>query len=478
MNILSWLFGKRNNKDVLGYYPDAVIVVSMSGEILYANERLLNLFRLSDEELFGMELLDIFDGGFNLVNNLAKSNDSAVVRSKLKLDEDLFFEIRASEYEDGETKIIVTIRDVSNSQKMLNKLLFEHEYLNKLTKNKNTFLSKISGELTSPIHSINGFSQAILEGLGGDVNEKQEKYLKIINKNSTTLLELVNSLVEYSKLESGLYDYEFKNFDFVNLMTSLFNEYKPKCDEKKLILNFDLNSLAKRTMYSDENIIKQVMETLLQNALETTETGSIQVVVSHPDNEFLEISGFNIPQNLPEKSYLMVKVIDTGSGLPVKDISSIFDPYMDIDRVGIFGCSAGGQESTGAVLFHPEFYKAAYSACGCHDNRMDKIWWNELWMGYPVDESYSACSNVDNAHLLSRPLMLVVGELDDNVDPASTMQVANALIKANKDFELVVIPGAHHTMGEDFGEHKRYDFFVRHLMGVTPPSWDKVKTGK
>lgn len=153
-------------------------------------------------------------------------------------------------------------------------------------------------------------------------------------------------------------------------------------------------------------------------------------------------------------------------------------PYMDIDRVGIFGCSAGGQESTGAVLFHPEFYKAAYSACGCHDNRMDKIWWNELWMGYPVDESYSACSNVDNAHLLSRPLMLVVGELDDNVDPASTMQVANALIKANKDFELVVIPGAHHTMGEDFGEHKRYDFFVRYLMGVTPPSWDKVKTGK
>ena len=153
-------------------------------------------------------------------------------------------------------------------------------------------------------------------------------------------------------------------------------------------------------------------------------------------------------------------------------------PYMDIDRVGIFGCSAGGQESTGAVLFHPEFYKAAYSACGCHDNRMDKIWWNELWMGYPVDESYSACSNVDNAHLLSRPLMLVVGELDDNVDPASTMQVANALIKANKDFELVVIPGAHHTMGEDFGEHKRYDFFFRHLMGVTPPSWDKVKTGK
>ena len=150
-------------------------------------------------------------------------------------------------------------------------------------------------------------------------------------------------------------------------------------------------------------------------------------------------------------------------------------PYMDINRVGIYGASAGGQESMTAVLFHPEFYKAAYSACGCHDNRMDKIWWNELWLGYPVGEQYKEGSNVENAHLLSRPLMLVVGELDDNVDPASTMQVVNALIKANKEFELVVIPGAHHTMGEAYGEHKRYDFFVRNLLGVNPPAWEEVE---
>ena len=149
-------------------------------------------------------------------------------------------------------------------------------------------------------------------------------------------------------------------------------------------------------------------------------------------------------------------------------------PYMDTTRVGIFGCSAGGQEAMSAVLFHPEFYKAAYSACGCHDNRMDKVWWNELWMGYPVDSAYSECSNVDNAWRLKRPLMLVGGELDDNVDPASTMQVANALVKAGKDFELVIIPGAHHTMGEDFGEHKRYDFFVRHLLHTIPPAWEDI----
>jgi len=149
-------------------------------------------------------------------------------------------------------------------------------------------------------------------------------------------------------------------------------------------------------------------------------------------------------------------------------------PYMDIEHMGIFGASAGGQEAMGAVLFHPEHYKAAYSSCGCHDNRMDKIWWNEQWMSYPIDSSYIASSNVENAHLLTRPLMLVVGEMDDNVDPSTTYKVCNELIKANKDFELVVLPGVPHTMGGDYGEHKRFDFFVKNLMGITPPSWDKV----
>ncbi len=332
MSILSWLFKKKKNNDVLAYYPDAVVVVSLSGEILYANERLLNLFKISDDKLFDMELLDLFDGGFSLVSNLAKTEDSAVVRSKVNLDEDLFLEIKASDFEDDEDKIIITLRDVSNSQKMLNKLLFEHEYLNKLTKNRNTFLTKISSEITSPIHSINGFSQAILEGLGGDVNEKQEKYLKIINKNSTQLLELVNDLVDYSELEAGLWNYEYKNFDFVVLMTNLFNTYKPKAEEKKLVLNFDLNSLAKRTVYSDEAALKRIMETLLQNAINSTESGSVQVVVSHPDNEFLEIAGFNVSPNMPEKSHIMIKVHDTGAGIPEADLNNIFDPYTNIEK--------------------------------------------------------------------------------------------------------------------------------------------------
>jgi dipeptidyl aminopeptidase/acylaminoacyl peptidase len=150
-------------------------------------------------------------------------------------------------------------------------------------------------------------------------------------------------------------------------------------------------------------------------------------------------------------------------------------PYYDITRVGIYGTSAGGQSSLGGLLFHPDFYKAAVSSVGCHDNRMDKIWWNEQWMGWPIKPHYAQSSNVENAHLLQGKVLLIVGELDRNVDPSSTMQVVNQLIKHNKDFELLVIPGAGHGPGGAYGDHKRFDFFTRHLLGVTPPEWKALE---
>jgi dipeptidyl-peptidase-4 len=146
--------------------------------------------------------------------------------------------------------------------------------------------------------------------------------------------------------------------------------------------------------------------------------------------------------------------------------------FMDLSRgVGIYGGSAGGQSSTRAVLAFGDFYTVAVSDCGCHDNRMDKIWWNELWMGWPIGPHYKEQSNVTNAHRLTGKLFLTVGELDRNVDPASTMQVVDALIKADKDFDLLVVPGGGHGIGESaYGKRRRRDFFVRHLMGVEPRS--------
>ncbi|WP_267084818.1 S9 family peptidase [Xanthomonas sacchari] len=155
------------------------------------------------------------------------------------------------------------------------------------------------------------------------------------------------------------------------------------------------------------------------------------------------------------------------------------DPSYDIGRVGIYGASAGGQSTLGALERHPDFYKVGVAYAGCYDNRMDKISWNEQWMGWPVDASYARASGVDNAAKLRGDLLLIVGEQDSNVDPASTAQVVDALIKANKDFDLLVVPGGEHTVGRstgpiDYVQRRQYDFFVRHLLGEPTPRWNGV----
>jgi dipeptidyl aminopeptidase/acylaminoacyl peptidase len=161
-------------------------------------------------------------------------------------------------------------------------------------------------------------------------------------------------------------------------------------------------------------------------------------------------------------------------------------PYLDISRVGIFGTSAGGQNAAGAVIFHPEFYKCAVANSGCHDNRLDKASWNEQWMGYlppdklwtrDPDNWYSQCSNIDNAAKLRGKLFLIVGEMDDNVPPESTMRFVDALIKAKKDFDLLVVPGANHGAGSPVTQRRTQDFFVHNLMGIEPPDRNATDGG-
>jgi dipeptidyl aminopeptidase/acylaminoacyl peptidase len=138
---------------------------------------------------------------------------------------------------------------------------------------------------------------------------------------------------------------------------------------------------------------------------------------------------------------------------------------MDLSRVGIYGGSAGGQNAMRALLDFNHFYKVAVADCGCHDNRMDKLWWNEQWLGWPVDDAYVRASNVEDAQKLKGHLLLIVGELDQNVDPASTTQVVNALEKADKDFDFLVITGTGHGSAETpYGSQRRMDFLVRHLL--------------
>ncbi|MGY0634313.1 DPP IV N-terminal domain-containing protein [Luteimonas sp. A478] len=156
------------------------------------------------------------------------------------------------------------------------------------------------------------------------------------------------------------------------------------------------------------------------------------------------------------------------------------DRSYDIIRgVGIYGASAGAQNALHALLFEPDFYTVAVAYNGNYDNRMDKLSWNEQWMGWPVDESYVRASGVEHAGLMQGRLLMIVGEQDANVDPASTYQVADALIRAGKDFDLLAVPGTGHGVGRSeeplrYIQRRKFDFFVRHLLDQPTPDWNRI----
>lgn len=156
----------------------------------------------------------------------------------------------------------------------------------------------------------------------------------------------------------------------------------------------------------------------------------------------------------------------------IKQMAKRF-PYMDAQRVGIFGTSAGGYGAAHAMLVFPEFYKVGVSISGDHDARLDKAWWNEVYQGYPIEDDYAAQSNVTMASRLQGRLLIEHGDIDDNVHPVETIRFADALMNANKNFDMLFVPNMYH--GES-GPHapylirRRWDYFVQYLLGVTPPS--------
>lgn len=150
-------------------------------------------------------------------------------------------------------------------------------------------------------------------------------------------------------------------------------------------------------------------------------------------------------------------------------------PFIDTDRVGIFGHSGGGFASTDAILRYPDIFKVAVSGAGNHDNRSYNIYWAEKYQGLMQRDSarrtdnFATSANKAMAKSLQGKLLLMHGDMDDNVHPAMTVQLVDELIKANRSFDLVWAPNRNHGLNEPYFIRRRWDYFVTHLLGMTPP---------
>ncbi|MFN8574048.1 MAG: DPP IV N-terminal domain-containing protein [Gemmatimonadaceae bacterium] len=175
----------------------------------------------------------------------------------------------------------------------------------------------------------------------------------------------------------------------------------------------------------------------------------------------------------------------TDNGIPdqmaaIKQLASRY-PQIDLDRVGIFGHSGGGFSSTDAILSYPDFFKVAVSSAGNHDNRGYDYTWGEKYQGLlkklsDSTDSFDSQSNWRKARNLRGKLLLVYGTLDDNVHPNNTQLVIDELIKANKDFDMFIMPNRNHGFANDpYMVRRTWDYFVKNLLGVDPPAGYQIK---
>src|SRR6185369_2822591 len=146
--------------------------------------------------------------------------------------------------------------------------------------------------------------------------------------------------------------------------------------------------------------------------------------------------------------------------------------WIDINKVGIYGHSGGGFASTDAILTYPDFYKVAVSGSGNHDNRTYGFFWGEKYQGLlkpGTPDNFEASANYTKAKNLKGKLLLMHGDMDNNVHPSNTLRVVDALIKANKDFDMIIFPDSPHGL-PTYSVRKIWDYFVRNLMGAEPPA--------
>lgn len=324
------LFVKNDEEeDLLTKLPDNVVLLNNQGSFLWYNDLAQKTLSSLKENFTEGYIDDLFDNAMDLIVKIADVDKTTVVRTKPSLDKDMFFELSARRTDEG---FLVIMRNNTQNYKTLTSIIVEHESSKKINKDKNNFIVKLSGEIKTPLQSVIGFSQAILDGLGGDLSEKQEKYLNIINKNSEEVLQLFNRIVDLSKTESNIFEHKFSYFDAVSVLNSVLKLNENEIKAKKLNVTVEVAPDIKRTIYSDEKVLKLILQNIVENAVSSTDVGDITINVKHPDLEYVSDSGLVPFENASEKSFMLFSIQDMGLGISETELDTLFEPYAQLEN--------------------------------------------------------------------------------------------------------------------------------------------------
>ena len=324
MNIAD-LFNNINPREVIKYLPDAVFVVESDGKIIWANDKAGIIFEAKRSELKGLYFNEIVANGMELAEKSYMRRNAVVTGAFTVEGKEFFIEMNAKKYIE---QYFITIRDIT----AMTNVLANAEKTGRLNKEKNIMLTKLSNEIKSPIQSILGFSQALLDGLGGEITEKQNKYVKIINKNSAELLYFMEKFLEFSQAESSLFKIEIQSFDLTNTIQTIIKNNEKELNLKNIVVNFDNEEFNKQIVYSDETCLKMALQDVLETSIKLTDVGSISIKIDNPDMETVEQSGIKQVKDAQSDSYARIIISDTGMGLSKSELDGLFEPYTKLDK--------------------------------------------------------------------------------------------------------------------------------------------------
>lgn len=312
-----------NLRKVIKNLPDAVFIVETDGKISWANKKATTVFDGEEKLLKSYHIDDLVDKGKEKIEKSIATKTPIIAGAFTTTAREFFIELNAKEYHGN---FIVTIRDIT----AMTNVLTNAEQTSQFNKEKNAMLVKLANEIKSPINSIVGFSQALIDGIGGEINEKQDKYVKIINKNSNDLLYFMEKFLEFAYAESTLYEYDFQTFDIVNTIQNVIRSNDLVTSAKSLTVNFDFEEIIKRAIYSDEKSLKIILQNLLETSIKLTDTGSITFKAFYPEENF--VRSLREFENIKYESLIQISISDTGIGLQETEMDGLFEPYTQLDR--------------------------------------------------------------------------------------------------------------------------------------------------
>ncbi len=315
---------QENNFNLL---PDGIFTLEQDGRIIDVNDKILRIFNSSKYDFLGKYFSDCVENGTAVLNEIIRTNKFVCAKAIVKDGEPpMVLEINTARNDDTQ-KVYVCVREVTTRQKEHKSITEKYTMAQKIIDEKNEFLLNSSGALLSTLVSIAGFSRALLDGIGGALSEKQEKYLNLINVNSKDLSYDLEKLFTLFRVESKKQDYECKNFDLINLIKSINRVYEKDIKDKKIIFNLDYSHLTQRDCSLDPEIVEYILRCIMEIFVRFSNLGKCSLNIGHPPLDFLRTRDFSANISQDPEQYILFEAKITDLIFNEDEIVNIFDTY-------------------------------------------------------------------------------------------------------------------------------------------------------